>query len=729
MTWGGARAGAGRKGEWRSGQTKAYKLPVVLAEQIIALAKALDAGQEVTIGSSRGAENLRLIAELESAQQQIANLTAQLTSFRNPLTGRQLEDAIAFLVNSTDGLNTGEEADYGHWLASQITANHPLPVQHAQTALRMLQGYAQKLAAAGIELPVPEALAHQYPKVAPDALPPGNPPYEVAIAPQRILPVESQGGFRIKVVFPFDEALMKKARSISGRHYDKETRATYYPLSRAQAIVEAFPDFAIDPRIHRLVDAKKGEAMRQGIELRLELPALCDAAKLDTPLSNGMTLFEHQKEGVGWLLGHRQSAAYRGGILADQMGLGKTLTSLVAAKAMKAVYNCHVFVVCPASVRDNWVREAEWVGVGIEVFSWAKVPQPLTTAKYVVIADEAHYMQSLDSARTKNMLHLAESPNCLAVWLLTGTPLKNGCPVNLYPLLKACKHPLAENQLQYEEYFCAAKTQKIREGKSVRDVTGAAHLDELSQKTNDVILRRTKKDCLDLPPKIRQTRVAEVSSAAKKQYKETLERLIEDYRQRVAAGITSSEAFALVHLGHLRRAGSMAKVESAIALAQEILEQDESVVVFTEFLESAEYLHEKLGGELLTGKTPQKDRQTIVDRFQEGESRVFVGTIQAGGIGLTLHASSTVILVDRPWTPGDAEQAEDRCHRIGQELPVTSVWLQYGNIDVAIDSLLQQKQDRIELVLKGKRKTLRGLDSPAALAQAILQLLSEDLIS
>lgn len=289
--------------------------------------------------------------------------------------------------------------------------------------------------------------------------------------------------------------------------------------------------------------------------------------------------------------------------------------------------------------------------------------------------------------------------------------------------------PLAENQREYEQHFCAAKTKKIGPGKSVRDVTGAAHLDELSQKTNDVILRRTKKDCLDLPPKIRQTRVAEVSSAAKKQYEETLVQLIEDYRQRVAAGITSSDAEALVQLGYLRRAGSIAKVEAASALASEILEQGESVVVFTEFLESAQSLHKALGGELLTGETPQKDRQTIVDRFQEGESHVFVGTIKAGGVGLTLHASSTVILVDRPWTPGDAEQAEDRCHRIGQGRSVTSVWLQYGDIDVAIDKLLQQKQDRIELVLKGKRKTLRGLGSPAALAQEILQLLRQDLIS
>ncbi|KAB0238284.1 DEAD/DEAH box helicase [Microcystis aeruginosa EAWAG127a] len=66
------------------------------------------------------------------------------------------------------------------------------------------------------------------------------------------------------------------------------------------------------------------------------------------------------------------------------------------------------------------------------------------------------------------------------------------------------------------------------------------------------------------------------------------------------------------------------------------------------------------------GKRNRKNRQAIVDRFQAGTSKIFIGTIKAGGVGLTLTAANQVILVDRPWTPGDADQAEDRCYRIGQ---------------------------------------------------------------
>lgn len=292
-----------------------------------------------------------------------------------------------------------------------------------------------------------------------------------------------------------------------------------------------------------------------------------------------------------------------------------------------------------------------------------------------------------------------------------------------YPLANAYKHPLAENRREYERHYCNGRQKNVGRGRSVWDVSGAAHLDELSKKTSDVILRRLKKDCLDLPPKIRQFKPVEISAEAEKIYNAKLTELVKEYRRRVEAKEITNDAEALVTLGQLRLAGSIAKSEAAIAYAQELLENGNQVVIFTEFLESAKSIHEAIGGELLTGETPNEERQALVDRFQSGESQVFVGTIKAGGVGITLTAASYVILCDRPWTPGDAEQAEDRCNRIGQTETVNAIWLQYGAIDIAIDALIEQKQERIELVLKGKRKTLRGLGSPLELAKELLNSL------
>ena len=254
------------------------------------------------------------------------------------------------------------------------------------------------------------------------------------------------------------------------------------------------------------------------------------------------------------------------------------------------------------------------------------------------------------------------------------------------------------------------------------DTTGAAHLDELAKKTENCILRRTKQECLtELPAKTRLYKAVELEPKEATAYQKQLKELVENYRARAKEGKVDADAEALVTLNYLRKVGSEFKVNAAIALAKELLEQGEQVVLFTEYLESAKAIHDALGGELLTGES--KDRQAMVDRFQSGQSKVFIGTIKAGGVGITLTAASNVILVDRAWTSSECEQAEDRVHRLGQKHAAFAIWLQLGEIDKSIDSLIHSKAERIELILKGKRKTLKGLQSPKELAKELLEYL------
>ncbi len=212
-----------------------------------------------------------------------------------------------------------------------------------------------------------------------------------------------------------------------------------------------------------------------------------------------------------------------------------------------------------------------------------------------------------------------------------------------------------------------------------------------------------------------------------KAYKEEIKQLINNYRERVKKGEVNENASALVTLNIMRKVGSRYKVNSVITVAEELLEQGQQVVIFTEFIESAKAVYTALNGELLTGETPQKERIKLVDRFQLGESKVFTGTIKAGGVGLTLTAASNVILLDRPWTPGEMEQAEDRCHRIGAKETVNSIWIQLGKIDEAIDKLIKSKAENIELILKGKSKTLQNIDKPAEFAKELLNIIYKKL--
>jgi SNF2 family DNA or RNA helicase len=106
-----------------------------------------------------------------------------------------------------------------------------------------------------------------------------------------------------------------------------------------------------------------------------------------------------------------------------------------------------------------------------------------------------------------------------------------------------------------------------------------------------------------------------------------------------------------------------------------------------------------VGSEMLIGEVPSSLRQGMMDRFQAKKSRVFIGTFGCAGVGITLTAAHDVILIDRPWTPGDAAQAEDRCHRVGQQISVTCHWLQAMPVDCQMDELLTKKQEKINQVL------------------------------
>lgn len=617
-----------------------------------------------------------------------------------------------------------------------------------------------------------------------------------AVAPKRV----ALDGLHLVVVAPYDPtgAFQQQAKTIPNYAYQATPIPHWrYPAEQVEAVCETFSPtlgyWFSDDVWALLVEFKtRREAWlayeaELAIEREAKLQVLIEAAGLgDTfyrPDGEPFTLFQHQKEGVAWLLSHHQGFQYRGGILADEMGLGKTLQSLIAARALKRVYDCPVFVVAPASIQGVWQEEAGIAQLDIECYTWGKIPTPIDKP-YVLIADEAHYAQAgTKSQRGKAFLELSRTPTCLAAYCLTGTPMKNGAPINLFPLLQATGHPLGQNKSEYEKHFCKARVKTINKaGMTKWDNQGAAHLDELSQQTTDVILRRRKHECTDLPPKTRTMRPVELSQARRLEYHEAIEAAIEAFRDRADAKmahaehadvatlrldlvaraheklkdklerdeelrriddasdaqtrrrcIAMAEAFraaeALVTLNNMRQIGSLYKAPAAIEFALDLRQEGEQVVLFTAFLPSAEQIVKTVGKkhatEYLHGGVPIKERKPMMDRFQAGESTVWVSTIAAGGTGLTLHAASHVLLVDRPWTPGDAMQAEDRCHRIGQYHPVSAYWMQLGEVDLAIDTLLQAKGERIELVLKGKRKTFRGVNRSARdLALELIDTLS-----
>jgi SNF2 family DNA or RNA helicase len=635
------------------------------------------------------------------------------------------------IASACDGAGTWDgqgfnkpDSSTGRWTARQFQQGRTISRKQAAMVHKKMIKYKVQLSKNGLVLPTWEEIEACYP--------------ETNTTPKQELRVELANNGAAIAVFTTPEK--KDHFKVLGYiKFDWETKAWLFAPEKVVEVVnvaEELGGYHIDLGCQQLYDKelelrhREEEARRQrALEAATEITQLIEAAKLDEAIACGWKLFEHQKQGAQWLLAHGKAGIYGGGILADQMGLGKTIEALVAAKAVKAVYGAHIMVVCPSSLKDNWLIEAEKVGVKIDVFSWQKMPLPLERTQYVLIADEAHYAQNPKSQRSKAVKELAKHDNCLYAWMLTGTPLKNGRPINLLPLLEAVDHPLSHDRRAYEKRYCQAgyKVVNSRTGKQVWDNQGAACLDDLAKMTQDVILQRKKHDCLDLPEKLRSLRPVDLSAADEATYNSEIKAAVADFRRRAELGEVDPDAEVLVTLQALRRIGSKYKAAAAIEAAQELLESGEQVIIFTEFLESAKAIAATLGEttsvELLTGDVESDKRQDMVERFQAGKSKAFVGTIRAGGVGLTLTAASYVIMCDRPWTPGDAEQAEDRAHRIGQKSTVNAIWLQLSDIDIMIDALLGQKQQRIDLVMSGKRKTLRGIGNINDLAKELIAAL------
>jgi len=385
-----------------------------------------------------------------------------------------------------------------------------------------------------------------------------------------------------------------------------------------------------------------------------------------------------------------------------------TLCSLVAAKNL----GHPVIVVCPATMIDNWKKEANIASVSLSgIWSYNKMPSEFQEP-YTLIADEAHAFQNLHSQRTQKFLKLADKAS--AVFAITGTPMKNGRPINLMPLLMACKHETVKDKTYYQIHYCGAKRTRW----SKWDCNGAKNLEELHARTKDVIFRKTKEECLDLPEKIRHK--VKVNIADETRYKKEIDQIIEQLFIEVPDVSLITRQQAMGFMTRLRRLDSLQKIPGTCEIIDEILEQNHKVVIFTAFLDTAHIIAKKYNGLILTGETPVSHRQGIIDEFQNNPAKmVFVSTFGTGGLGVTLTAATNVILIDRTFVPADAEQSEARVHRIGCKGTVLSQWIQLNELDEKIDRILEAKEENIELVLDGKRKTINK-KSPEDIALAFI---------
>jgi SWI/SNF-related matrix-associated actin-dependent regulator 1 of chromatin subfamily A len=420
---------------------------------------------------------------------------------------------------------------------------------------------------------------------------------------------------------------------------------------------------------------------------------------------------EHQKIAIEKLVGSKRF------ILADDMGLGKTTSTIIAALETDIK---KILIICPASLKINWEREIrnytdrsvyisegknfstehDFVIINYDILKnfydlKDKENSPISKANFdLVIIDEAHYISNPQAQRTKLINSFVKDTEYL--WLLTGTPMTSR-PINYYNLLNLIESPVAQNWMAYVIRYCQGYQFKAGNRK-VWNVNGASNLEELRDRTSRQVLRRLKTDVLDLPEKIITPIYLRLKS---KKYEELMGEYYEWFNKNPDESKSLTVQFN--KLMKVRQVVAEEKIANTIEVVENILELGKKVIIFTNFTDTLHKIHSHFGKKsvYLDGTCSKVHRQHAVDQFQENDKvKVFVGNLQAAGVGITLTAGETVVFNDLSFVPAHHQQAEDRAYRYGQKNCVSVYYPLFENtIEGVIYDMLINKKNIIDTVM------------------------------
>ena len=484
----------------------------------------------------------------------------------------------------------------------------------------------------------------------------------------------------------------------------------------------------------------------------LESSRATDAA-IEIPCPDGLAYLPYQRAGIARGI---EILRERGFLLADEPGLGKTIQALGIINALPEIQR--VLVICPASLKINWSREAaKWLVRKFDIQIANGKPIDMSTpdrgqmviVNYdvlkkhkdaliamhfdLLVMDECHFVKNSDrkkieengverwaykTQRTDIAVQIAAS--CRRKILMTGTPICNRTREAFVPL-SILDPDRWSNFFKFGIRYAGAYRTKWG-----WDFSGATNLDELQRILREtVMVRRLKKDVLtELPAKRRQVIeipangcsavvAAEMAAETRQEFRHEAIEARRDQAdafddrgtyEAAVAELRESRQAAFAEMSKLRHATALVKVDYVVEHAKELLDATDKIIIFAHHHDVVTALMAGLAEfspVQLTGENSTSEKQASIDAFQNRpDVRVFVGSITAAGMGITLTAASTVVFAELDWVPGNMTQAEDRAHRIGQ---TDSVLVQHivldGSMDAKLAKTLVSKQDVIDRAL------------------------------
>ena len=443
-------------------------------------------------------------------------------------------------------------------------------------------------------------------------------------------------------------------------------------------------------------------------------------------------LLDFQREGLDFLMKSSGNA-----LLADEMGLGKTVQTLAYLSKEKNAFPA--LVIAPLVTLTNWQREIEkflkkksrngkiidregpssvmirngklndigeydFYIINYELLH-KRLPDLLKLNIRAVICDEVQHLRSKTTQKYAAVKKLAAKEGVKFRVGLSGTPIYNRGS-EIWPIVDILKPGLLGSFKEFCEYFCYVN----EKGKAIVLENKRQSLRE--QLTKHVMLRRKKSDVLkELKDKVRHP---EVIAADEKFYKAELDKIWKKLEEEQKYAQTAFDKSASYHraIESERQAAGLAKLPRVTNFVDDIMDIDESIVVFCHHRVIHDLLHQHLAkynpASIIGGQTDVK-RDNEITRFQKGETKLMIAGLRAGNVGINLNNASYVIFAELDWSPAIHRQAEDRLHRIGQKNTVFAYYLVgSGTLDEHVVDILTDKTFEIDTILDAKTESFEN---------------------
>jgi SNF2 family DNA or RNA helicase len=469
------------------------------------------------------------------------------------------------------------------------------------------------------------------------------------------------------------------------------------------------------------------------------------------------TLRDYQKRGVSWLSYLEQLGL--NGCLADDMGLGKTVQVIARllqeqeqAKEAKQKVD-PTLLIAPTSVVGNWRKEIEKFAPSLRaivhhgseraketqdfqtmvqhndvvITSFTLIRQDLKLFDSVnwqrVVLDEAQNIKNPKAAQTKAILKLS-APHRLA---MTGTPVENRL-LDLWSIFNFLNPGYLGKEAQFRKNF-ELPIQKNN------DRMQSATLKKLVE---PFILRRVKTDqsiIKDLPDKVEQKLYCNLTKEQASLYEAVVKEItgeLDDLEGMQRKGMILATLLKLKQIcNHPRQflqdesdftPERSHKLSRLSEMVTEVMEEGESLLVFTQFTELGDALEKYLrhtchyNTYYIHGGTNRKKREKMIAEFQDPETEpsVFILSLKAGGVGITLTKANHVFHFDRWWNPAVEDQATDRAFRIGQKKNVfVHKFVAIGTLEERIDEMIEDKKKLAGSIVGSDESWLTELDNDA----------------